>query len=53
MVALAVALLAIGSVGIISAILLELKRHEPKYVLMMKIFPWVFGVGAILLAIAL
>lgn len=49
----AVALMAIGSLGIGAAVLMEIKTHEPVWKLMMKIFPWFFGVGALLLAIAM
>jgi len=37
----AVALMAIGSLGVGAAVLLEIKTHEPVWKLMMKIFPWV------------
>lgn len=46
-------LLAIGSVGICAAVGLEMKYHEPRYRLLMKVFPWVFGLGGIILGIAL
>lgn len=45
--------MAIGSFGVGAAVLLEIKSHEPIWKLMMKIFPWVFAVGAILIAIAM
>jgi len=48
-----IALMAIGSFGIGAAVLLEIKTDEPIYKILMKVFPWVFGVGAILLGIAL
>jgi hypothetical protein len=48
-----IVLLAIGSVGVCSAVILEVKYHEPLYKVMMKIFPWIFGVGGVLLGIAL
>jgi len=47
----AIALLAIGSGGILGAVIMEVKTHEPIYMLMMKIFPWFFGVGAVLLGL--
>ena len=50
MLTLAVSLLALGSVGEIAAVVLEIKKHEPVYALLMKVFPWFFGVGAVLLA---
>lgn len=46
-------LLALGSIGVCSAVALEIKYHEPIYKLLMKIFPWIFGAGGILLGIAL
>lgn len=51
MIILAIVLLAISSIGIIGATLLEMRYHEPKYKVMMKIFPWVFGIGAVILGI--
>ncbi len=49
----AITLLAIGSVGILGAVIMEVKTHEPVYMLLMKIFPWFFGVGAVLLGIVI
>lgn len=49
----AISLLGIGSIGILSAVILEVKTHDPVYKLMMKIFPWFFGVGAVLLGIVI
>lgn len=46
-------LLALGSFGVGAAVLMEIKTHEPIYKILMKVFPWVFGVGAILLGIAI
>ena len=46
-------LLIIGSVGICAAVVLEMKYHDPIYKLLMKIMPWIFGAGGILLGIAL
>lgn len=48
----AIILMTIGSFGVIAATLLEIKHHEPIYMIFMKIFPWVFGIGCILLALA-
>jgi len=50
---LAISLMAIGSFGTGAAVVLEMKRREPIYAIMMKVFPWVFGCGAVLLAVAL
>ncbi|MBA7642565.1 hypothetical protein ES703_50260 [subsurface metagenome] len=49
----AITLLGIGSIGIITAVIMEVRTHEPVYKLMMKIFPWFFGVGAVLLGIVI
>ncbi len=48
---LALILLYIGSIGVIGAVIMEIKAKEPVYMIMMKVFPWVFGVGGILLAV--
>lgn len=53
MLAAAIALMAIGSLGVGAAVLLEIKTHEPVYKVLMKVFPWVFGVGAVVLALAI
>lgn len=53
MIPLAIALMAIGSFGVGAAVLLELKHHEPIYMTLMKVFPWVFGIGAVILALAI
>jgi len=51
MLAVAISLLALGSIGVLSAVIMEVKTHEPVWKLLMKIFPWFFGVGAVLLGI--
>jgi len=48
----AITLMAIGSFGIGAAVLMEIKSHDPVWKLFMKIFPWIFGVGAVLLAVS-
>lgn len=53
MIVIAITLLAVGSFGVGAAVFLEMRTHESKYKIMMKVFPWVFGVGGILLAVAL
>ncbi len=53
MVIAAIALMAIGSLGVGGAVVMEIKTHDPVWKLMMKIFPWVFGVGGILLGITI
>lgn len=49
----AIVLMSIGTVGVFAAVGLEIKYKEPVYMIMMKIFPWFFGVGGILMGIAL
>jgi len=53
MFAAAIALMAIGSLGVGGAIIMEIKTHEPVYQVLMKVFPWFFGVGAVILALAI
>jgi len=53
MFAAAIALMAVSSLGIGAAIIMEIRTHEPKYKIWMKFFPWVFGVGAVCLALAI
>lgn len=48
-----IVLLSIGSAGIIAAVVMEHRSHEPKWKILMKIMPWVFGVGAVLFALAI
>jgi hypothetical protein len=43
--------LGIGSLGVIGATALELKTHEPPYALMIKIFPWLIGLGGVLIGL--
>ena len=40
--------MTIGSVGIISSMILEIKTKAPFYALLMKVFPWIFSLGAVL-----
>ena len=49
---LAIVFLAIGSVGVLAATWLEFTRGKAIWELMMKIFPWLFGIGGILFGIA-
>jgi len=42
----------IGTIGIFAAVGLEIKKKEPIYALMMKIFPWVIGVGMLLMGLS-
>jgi len=38
----------IGSTGIVVSVIMEIKKKEPIYALMMKIFPLIFSIGALL-----
>lgn len=49
----AITLLGIGSAGILGAVIMEVRTHEPIYKILMKIFPWFFGMGAVLLGIVI
>ena len=42
--------LGIGSIGVVASVILEIKKKEPIYMLLMKIFPWFMAIGAIILA---
>lgn len=53
MIAAAIALMAIGSLGVGGAVVMEIKTHEPVYKVLMKVFPWFFGVGAVILALSI
>ena len=45
--------LGIGSVGTLTAAILEWRLQEPKYRIMMKVFPWFMAAGGIALGITL
>ncbi len=49
----AIALMAVGSLGVGGAVIMEIWKKEPIYMILMKIFPWFFGVGAVLFALGL
>ena len=51
MLTLGVVFLGIGSVGMVAAVILEVKLKEPKYRILMKVFPWFLGIGGILIAL--
>jgi len=53
MIALAIAFLALGSAGEIAAVIMEIHKHEKIYSILMKVFPWVFALGAVILGICL
>jgi len=50
---LAITLMALGSLGVGGAVIMEIWKKEPIYLILMKVFPWVFGVGAIILSLAI
>lgn len=50
MVGVGLTLLGIGSIGVWAAVILEIKFKEPIYKILMKVFPWVMAVGAIIVA---
>jgi len=45
--------MGLGSLGVLGAAILEIKTHESVYAIMMKVFPWVFGMGAVLFGLAM
>ena len=53
MLTLGVVFLGIGSVGMVAAVILEVKYKEPKYKILMKVFPWFLGIGGILVGVAI
>lgn len=40
--------MVVGSGGIIASTILEIKTREPVYALLMKVFPLIFSLGAVL-----
>ena len=48
-----IVLLATGGVGIIVAVVMEHRQHEPKWKVLMKIMPSVFAVGIALFIVAI
>ena len=48
-----IVLLAIGSFGVGAAVIMEVWKGDDIYKIMMKIFPWIFGVGGIILGVGL
>jgi len=52
MLTIGVVFLGIGSLGLVAAVILEIKYKEPKYKILMKVFPWFLGVGGILVGVA-
>jgi len=43
--------LAIGSFGVGTAVVMEAWKGDDKFKIMMKIFPWIFGVGGIIMGV--
>ena len=43
---------ALGTAGIFTAVGLEVKLKEPIYLVLMKIFPWVIGIGLFLMGLS-
>lgn len=48
----AITLLALGSIGVGGAVIMEVKTNEPVWMIMMKVAPWSFGVGGIMFALS-
>lgn len=44
--------LGIGSIGMVASVILEVKYKDPKYKILMKVFPWFIGIGGILVGLA-
>ena len=43
---------SLGTVGLCSSVLLEMKKHEPIYYQLMKVSSGIMGIGGIILAIS-
>ena len=48
-----IVLMAIGSFGVGAAVVMEAWKGDDLYKILMKIFPWVFGVGGVVLGVGL
>lgn len=53
MLTIGVVFLGIGSVGMVTSVILEIKLKEPKYKILQKVFPWFMGIGGILVGLAI
>lgn len=42
---------ALGTAGVFTAVGMEVATHEPIYKVLMKIFPWVIGLGMLLIGL--
>jgi len=48
-----IAVMIAGVAGVISSVILEIRFKEPVYILIMKIAPTIFAVGAVLFALGI
>ena len=44
-------IVALGTAGVFAAVGMELAAHEPKYHIVMKICPWLIGLGLALIGL--
>lgn len=42
----------VGTVGVFAAVGMEIKTHEPIWLIAMKIFPWLVGIGLFLIGLS-
>lgn len=47
-----IVLAALGTVGVFTAVGMELKTHEPVWKLLMKVTPWLVGLGMFLIGLS-
>jgi len=47
-----IVLAALGTVGVFAAVGMELRSREPTWKLLMKIMPWVIGLGMFLIGLS-
>ncbi len=45
-------LAALGTVGVFTAVAMEVKTHEPRWKLLMKVTPWLVGLGMFLIGLS-
>jgi len=43
---------SLGTIGIFTAVGLEIRYKEPKFKLLMKIMPWLIGIGMFLIGLS-
>ena len=41
-------IMGLGSFGVGGAVIMEIRKKEPIYMVLMKIFPWLIGLGGLL-----